>query len=57
MKFRAVISTDDGRLTKGQIYTGGFVYKSGTNGLRIVVYDNKGQWMTFKPMVFEPVEG
>lgn len=56
-QFKAVLSTDDGRLTKGQIYRGSFVYKGNTGygGLRIVVWDNKQQWMTFKPLAFEPI--
>lgn len=55
-KFRAILSTDDGRLTKNKIYRGGFVSKYSAGRLRIVVWDNKDQWMTFDPKVFEPVE-
>lgn len=60
MTFRALCSTDDGRLTKGKIYLGGFVSVIGglltSTGLRIVVWDDLNQWMTFDPKVFVPVE-
>ena len=56
MKFMARRATDDGRLTAYQIYIGGFVTITNGNSLRIVVYDNKSEWMTFDPSVFEPVE-
>lgn len=55
MKFKAIISTEDGRLTKGLVYYGGFVTITNSNSLRIVVHDNKGEWMTFDPKVFVPV--
>lgn len=61
MKFKAKLSTADGRLIKGNVYIGQVVYKSphvllGSSyggGLRIAVYDNTGEWMTFDPDVFE----
>lgn len=61
MKFKAKTSTADGRLTKDKIYQGGFVmtnqyYGSGQMCLRIIVYDNRNEWMTFDPKVFEPAE-
>lgn len=56
MKFMARCSTDDGRLTAYQTYIGGFVTITNGNSLRIVVYDNMNEWMTFDPKVFEPVD-
>lgn len=65
-KFKAKTATDDGRLTAGRVYEGGFVVLDKPtleahitrqfNPLRIVVYDNKNEWMTFDPNVFEPVK-
>jgi hypothetical protein len=60
MKFISLVTTEDGRLQKGWTYMGGFVWKtefighSGivTGGLRIVVFDGRGEWMTFDPKVF-----
>lgn len=55
MGFVAMTSTEDGRLTKGRIYYGALLMKH-DNALRIAVYDNKGQWMTFDPNAFGPIE-
>lgn len=58
--FEAIVSTGDGRLTKGKIYLGtNRVYckgaaKSGTFK-RILVIDNLGEFMTFDPAVFKEV--
>jgi len=52
MKFIATTSTDDGRLTNGKIYYGNLVYVP--VGLRVAVFDNKGEWMTFSPSAFLP---
>lgn len=63
MKFQAVTATADGKISKNVIYSGGFVWRlsasaQGANsGLRIVVWDNKGQWMTFDPRTFKPYHG
>lgn len=63
MKFVALTSTDDGRLTKGRAYHGAIVHVgnfSGNHpsaipkGLRIVVFDDKFEWMTFNPNAFRP---
>ena len=60
MRFRCVESTADGRLTKGKIYVGSIVAShvgmvlGVTLGLRIVVFDDRGEWMTFNPKVFRP---
>lgn len=58
MKFIAKITTQDGRLTAGFIYYGQIITVPVVGpipaGLRIVVYDNKKQWMTFNSHVFEP---
>lgn len=54
-KFVATTSTDDGRLTKGKVYEGGFTTKYKGGFLRIVVFDNTKQWMTFNPKVFIPL--
>jgi hypothetical protein len=58
MKFKAKFTTKDGRLTEGKIYQGGFVWRGtkGYGGLRVVVYDNKNEFMTFAPKAFEPAE-
>lgn len=61
-KFIASDSTSDGRITKGHVYDGGFVWRpqghgQATEGLRIVVYDNKHEWMTFRPSIFKPLIG
>ncbi len=61
MKFMSKVSTGDGRLTAGVVYSGSIVFKptllpSGSwqiqGELRIAVYDNKKEWMTFDPSVF-----
>lgn len=59
MKFLALESTQDGRLTKGKIYEGNLV-GMGMKGdvipqmvLRVAVYDNTGEAMTFSPKVFQ----
>lgn len=57
-KFIASDSTSDGRITKGHVYDGGFVWRPAgqqPEGLRIVVYDNKHEWMTFRPSIFKPL--
>lgn len=64
MKFTATLSTEDGRLTKGKEYQGDFISKveggwgnmASSSSLRIVVFDDKNQWMTFDPKVFVPSE-
>jgi len=60
MKFVSKITTDDGRLTAGATYYGAIITVPVVGpipaGLRIVVYDNKGQWMTFNSHVFEPAK-
>lgn len=54
MLFRAKTDTADGRLIKKRIYFGQIIH-SVQMGLRICVYDNRKQWMTFDPEVFEPI--
>jgi len=67
MKFIAKCSTDDKRLTANKIYSGQLLWKdvevsspytqSGYRivpELRICVYDDKGEWMTFSPSAFLP---
>lgn len=64
MKFKATTTTEDGRLTKGKVYHGQIVMKDikefgnfgmvEYQGIRIVVFDNKCEWMTFNPSVFVP---
>jgi hypothetical protein len=54
-KFIATTSTEDGRLTEGKVYEGGFSTRGQYGYLRIVVYDNKNEWMTFNPKVFKPM--
>jgi len=56
LKFKSLVTTEDGRLTVGTVYVGNLVGKA--YGLRIAVYDNLNQWMTFDPKVFVPhIEG
>lgn len=61
MKFLSLQTTDDGRLTKSAFYFGSIVMVYNRHiekdEMRIVVYDNKGEWMTFNPQVFVPAEG
>lgn len=53
--FVATDSTADGRITGGKQYTGQLIYVSTIEpGLRVVVFDNKKEWMTFKPSLFRP---
>jgi len=53
MTFIAKESTTDGRLTGGRFYQGQLIYVSTVEpGLRIVVYDNKKEWTSFKPVLF-----
>lgn len=55
MKLVALTTTQDGRLKAGKIYYGHVIYVSTVEpGLRIVVYDDKQQWMTFAPTAFRP---
>ncbi len=60
MKFQAVESTEDGRLSKYRVYDGNLVYtlKSPENristGLRVAIYDNRNEWMTFNRRMFIP---
>ncbi len=54
MRFRARFSTEDGRLTEGKVYIGQLVGYA--KNLRIAVYDNKGQWMTFNTLAFAPAD-
>lgn len=66
MKFKAITSTDDGRLTAGKVYHGQIVLKDKSQETTfgkhdyqitsIVVFDDMGTWMTFNPSVFVPVE-
>lgn len=71
MKFRALEGTADGRITEGKVYHGNVVAVSvhlqehyGTrlrgqqvrSELRVAVFDNRNQWMTFNPKVFRPEE-
>lgn len=62
MKFIAICSTEDSRLTEGKIYLGNIVtIAEGWIGTpefeqRIMVFDNKNEWMTFNPEVFRPAE-
>lgn len=56
MIFVATDSTADGRITRGGIYKGNLIYVYPINpGLRICVFDNKKEWMTFKPEIFKPL--
>ncbi len=59
MKYKC-IKTVPGRLRAGQIYQGGFVYKTGNDfggrGLRIIVFDDTKKFMTFNTDIFEPVD-
>lgn len=54
MYFKATCSLEDGRLIEGKIYYGTLVGKGKYGDLRIVVYDEKKEWMTFDPKVFLP---
>lgn len=62
MTFVAITSTEDGRITAGKTYDGMLIYKpivaSGNTvegrGMRIAVYDNRFEWMTFNPKAFRP---
>lgn len=68
MKFIAKCTTDDGRLTNGEIYYGQLIWLPDAElswdskdlstmkrtHLRICVFDNKGDWMTFNPIAFIP---
>lgn len=55
MIFTALDSTPDGRITIGAHYHGQLVYVWPADpGLRIVVFDNKKEWMTYKPSLFKP---
>lgn len=54
MQFIATTSTDDGRLTQGKTYVGNLVTTGKYGDLRIAIYDNKNEWMTFNPQVFKP---
>lgn len=53
MKFVATMATADGRLTRGHVYFGNILYLP--SGIRIVVFDNRREWMTFNPDAFRPV--
>lgn len=59
MKFRAIEGTEDGRITRLMLYYGQIVYVGhdgrGTPSVRICVFDNKQEWMTFNPKIFIPV--
>lgn len=55
MRFKATVSTKDGRLKAGKNYQGSLVV-NGNGFLRIAIYDNNGEWMTFDPVVFAPVK-
>ena len=66
MKFKAVES-DEGRLTAGKTYYGSIVLKSEpalghtvpprtTHQVRIVVFNDKGEWREYRPSRFKPVE-
>lgn len=64
MKFKAITSTSDGRLTKGKIYRGQLIVvpkkyadSTGSGGpVRVIVFDDKGSWITFNPKAFIPWE-
>ena len=57
MWFKATDSTSDGRITAGGLYYGAVIYVSNFDpGLRVVVYDNKKEWMSFNPKIFKPGE-
>lgn len=63
MKFVAITGTDDHRLTRGKTYQGTIVFRpvcssaDERSSLRVVVFDNLGQWMSFDPAVFVPLDG
>ncbi len=52
MRFKSITNTGDLRLRKGVVYEGSIIVTD--KGLRICVYDELGQWMTFSPAVFRP---
>lgn len=54
LKFRAKIGTADGRIIQGKIYQGTIIGDD-FYSLRVCVYDERNEWMTFKPICFEPV--
>jgi hypothetical protein len=58
MKFVCVEDVGD-MLRKGSSYQGGFIWggKLGGVGLRIVVFTDRGGWMTFDPAAFRNGEG
>lgn len=63
MNFVAIDSVPK-RITKGKIYSGNLVMKTKgtrvdsvsnmTSKLRIAVFDDSGEWMTFNPVIFLP---
>ena len=63
MKFKAILTTSDGRITGGKTYVGSFVMKeksikpfAAPPGLRVVVFDNRKEWMTFDPDALIPAD-
>jgi hypothetical protein len=60
MKFVAVESSIDKLVTKGKFYYGGFVWigegKSKGANLRVVVYNDKQEWDTYRADTFKPAK-
>lgn len=68
MRLIAKFSTADGRLTQGRVYIGQYLKlpnpmpsidpetgrNEGSTSDRIVVFDDKSEWMTFHPKAFVP---
>lgn len=50
MMFLSTVTTEDGRLTRNKRYNGRFV-RNLQGELRVALYDNKNEVMTFNPKV------
>jgi len=54
MRFKSVVSTEDGRLTSGKVYYGSIVRLTHSGDYKIVVFDDTLKWNGFDVENFVP---